>query len=248
MTKPSASPNEVIAAARAELAEAYKAARLAFGHVSQRLFAIHNLYPFAEGLCAFPSDENLGWARAIAALPADGLEAWARQQGGCRLLAADAEHLADPEEHPGGPVHDDAPCSCIAEFQATIEPELLDDSMPSELDEWIERACEGRFVPGAEAVALARHIARNFDRYGGEVQSSVLFFLGKIAPSVACEVALDGLGRVHARACSCFEELQRLVDLLLRHGEATGREAPVDVDGYFRAAYLLLHPPRRPAP
>lgn len=247
MTRPSDSPNEVIAAARAELAKADKMAILAFGHVSQRLFAIHNLYPSAEGLCAFPSDENLGWARAIAALPADGLEAWARQQGGCRLLAADAEHLADPDEHLDGPVHD-APRTCIAEFQATMEPELLDGSMPGGLDVWIERACEGRFVPGAEAVALARYIARNFDRYGGEVQSSVLFFLGKIAPSVACEVALDGLGRVHARACSCFEELKRLVDLMLRHGEAAGREAPVDVDGYFRAAYLLLHPPRRPAP
>lgn len=220
---------------------------LAFGHVSQRLFAIHHFYPFAQGLSALPSDENLEWARAIAALPADGLEAWVRQQGGCRLLASDAEHLADPEGHPGGPGHD-APRTCIAEFQATMEPELLDGSMPGGLDAWIERACEGRFVPGAEAVALARYIARNFDRYGGEVQSSVLFFLGKIAPSVACEVALDGLGRVHARACSCFEELQRLVDLMLRHGEATGREAPVDVDGYFRAAYLLLHPPRRPAP
>ncbi|MDI4667331.1 hypothetical protein K9U40_23860, partial [Xanthobacter autotrophicus] len=92
------------------------------------------------------------------------------------------------------------------------------------------------------------HIARNFDRYGWEVQSSVLFFLGKIAPSVACEVALEGLGRVHVRAFSCFEELKRLVDLMLLHGEATGREAPVDVDGYFQAAYLLLHPPRQPAP
>ncbi|MDT0137468.1 hypothetical protein [Acidovorax sp. PRC11] len=248
MTKPSASPNEAIAAARAKLAEADKMAILAFGHVSQRLFAIHNLYPFAEGLSAFPSDENLEWARAIAALPADGLEVWVRQQGGCRLLAADAEHLADPDEHPGGPVHDGAPCSCIAEFQAIMEPELLDGSMPGGLDEWIEQACEGRFVPGAEAVALARHIARNFDRYGWEVQSSVLFFLGKIAPSVACEVALEGLGRVHVRAFSCFEELKRLVDLMFLHGEATGREAPVDVDGYFQAAYLLLHPPRQPAP
>ncbi len=247
MTKPSASPNEAIAAARAELVEADSMAILAFGHVSQRLFAIHHFYPFAQGLSALPSDENLEWARAIAALPADGLEAWVRQQGGCRLLAADAEHLADPDEHPGGAVHD-APRTRIAEFQATMEPELLDGSMPGGLDAWIERACEGRFVPGAEAVALARYIARNFDRYGGEVQSSVLFFIGKIAPSVACEVALDGLGRVHARACSCFEELKRLVDLMLRHGEATGREAPVDVDGYIRAAYLLLHPPRRPAP
>lgn len=248
MTKLGASPNEAIAAARAELAEADKMAILAFGHVSQRLFAIHNLYPFAEGLSAFPSDESLEWARAIAALPAEGLEAWVRQQGGCRLLASDAEHLADSEEHSGKPVHDDAPRTCIAEFQATMEPELLDGSMPGGLDAWIERACEGRFVSGAEAVALARYIARNFDRYGWEVQSSVLFFIGKIAPSVACEVALDGLGRVHARACSCFEELKRLVDLMLRQGEATGREAPVDVDGYFRAAYLLLHPPRRLAP
>lgn len=91
MTKLSASPNEAIAAPRAELAQADIMATRAFGHVSQRLFAIHDLYPFAQGLSALPSDENLEWARAIAALPADGLEAWVRQQGGCRLLAADAE-------------------------------------------------------------------------------------------------------------------------------------------------------------
>ena len=96
MTKLSASPNKAIAAARAEFAQADRMATRAFGHVSQRLFAIHDLYPFAEGLSALPSDENLQWARTIAAVAADGLGVWVRQQGGCRLLASATERRSAP--------------------------------------------------------------------------------------------------------------------------------------------------------